>query len=317
MSRQSATPESGKFGRSATPAPARVIARHIQGAATFLALLLSTSFWIVPVLTLGLLKLLLPEGELRNRTIMALASLGEGWTATNVFLMSLFLRIDWDVEGFERLDRAGRYLIVSNHQSWTDILVLFRVFHRRVPFIRFFMKSALIWVPLVGVGCWALEYPFVRRYSAEYLEKHPEKRGVDIQTTRRACRRFRRIPVAMLIFLEGTRFTREKHQEQDVPYRYLLRPRVGGIGHALATMGDQIGELLDVTIVYDRPDATFWDFVSNRICKVTVRIRRITIPENFRDDRIVEPGAEREAFKQWLNELWSSKDRVIHSVVSS
>ncbi len=54
----------------------------------------------------------------------------------------------------------------SNHRSWVDILVLQSIFNRRIPFLKFFLKRQLIWVPLLGLAWWALDFPFMRRYSS-------------------------------------------------------------------------------------------------------------------------------------------------------
>ena len=140
--------------------------------------------------------------------------------AGNNRIFDLLLPTKWDIAGIgEDVRPDGHYLIISNHVSWVDIFVLFRAFQGRAPFIRFFLKHQLIWFPIVGQGCWALEFPFMHRHTPEYLEKHPEKRGKDLETTRRACQRYRNFPVAIANFVEGTRFTHAKREQQQSPYR--------------------------------------------------------------------------------------------------
>src|SRR5213080_4682021 len=163
----------------------------------------------------------MPRSELRRRFILGLAWLGERYVASNNRIFDLLLPVEWEVEGVDVDDPNGHYLIISNHVSWVDIFALFRVFHRRTAFIRFFLKSQLMW------------FPIMRRYSPDYLARHPEKRGRDVVMARRMCRRYRRVPVAVAIFLEGTRFTPEKQENQESPYRHLLQPRVGALGFAL------------------------------------------------------------------------------------
>ena len=176
----------------------------------------------------------------RRRLVLAIATLAEQWVQGNNDLLRVLLPIEWDIEGGEDLRRDGHYLIFANHISWADIFVVFRALHRRVAFIRFFVKQELVWMPVVGQASWALEFPFMKRYSADYLAQHPEKRGRDLETTRRACDRYRDIPVAILNFLEGTRFSLEKQAEQQSPYRYLLRPRTGGAALRRAAIGATI-----------------------------------------------------------------------------
>lgn len=268
----------------------------------------------VPVLLGGVVKLFTFGTEPRRRLRLVLARLAERWVAGNNRIFDWFLTTKWDVEGIDALDSDGHYLIISNHVSWIDIFALYRVFHRKAAFIRFFLKHVLIWSPIVGQACWALEFPFMRRYTAEYLAKHPEKRGQDLETTRIACRRYRRVPVAILNFVEGTRISREKHADQESPYRHLLRPRLGGIAFVLASLSDQLDAIYDVTLAYPHEDVTMWDFVTNRVPRIVVRARRIEIPADFRGADIIESPVVRERFKQWIESIWREKDQLLESL---
>jgi len=276
---------------------------------------LNTLLWGTPIIILGAFKLVLRGGGLRRRLILRLADLAERWTAVNDSLFDRLLPTRWEVSPVEGLRADGHYLIISNHASWVDILVLQRIFHRRVALLRFFIKQDLIWFPIVGAACWALEFPFMQRYSAEYLEEHPEKRGSDVATTRKACQRYRTIPVAILNFVEGTRFSIDKGIEQDSPYRHLLLPRAGGVGHVIAAMGDQLEELLDVTIAYPGVRVTMWKFLSGRVPLVRVDIRRRSIPPEVVNDAITGPGPARDRFRQWIEAMWKEKDDTLDQMV--
>ena len=173
------------------------------------------------------------------------------------------------------------YLVTSNHQSWVDILVLQYQLNRRIPLLRFFLKQELIWVPIIGLCWWALDFPFMKRYSKAYLARHPEKKGQDLATTRKACAKFSRIPVAVFNFLEGTRFTRAKHDEQQSPFRHLLKPKAGGIAFVLDAMGEQLKTLVNVTIHYPDGSPTFWCLLSGRLKDVVVRFEELEIPRQF------------------------------------
>jgi 1-acyl-sn-glycerol-3-phosphate acyltransferase len=283
----------------------------LRGLAAFALFLANLVFWASAVLVVGLLKALTPTRRLRTRLVLFGARVAERWTAGNNTISDLMLPVRWEVSVLPKLRRDGRYFIVSNHQSAVDIIAIFRIFHRRIPFIRFFMKRSLLFVPLVGAGCAALEFPFMRRYTPEYIARHPEKRGLDLVTTRRACRRYRHIPVAVMNFLEGTRFSRTKHQEQASPHRHLLRPRVGGIAHALAVMGDQLNDFLDVTIAYDCEEPTLWKYLRGELTEVRITVREIDVPREFRTDAITEPGPVRDRFREWVNDLWRDKDELM------
>lgn len=270
----------------------------IRGLAVVALTALNLLFWGTPVLILGLGKLVL-RGAARRRLILILARIGERFVATNNRIFDALLPTQWDVSGIEGLSANRHYLVISNHVSWTDIFVLFRVFHRHVALLRFFIKYELIWMPVVGQAAWALEFPFMRRYSAEYLARHPEKRGRDLETTRRACQRYREIPVAILNFLEGTRFTLDKQEEQQSPYAMLLRPRVGGVTFVLDSLGDQLDGVIDVTIKYPRQDVSLWDFACGRISRIAVRARLLRVP------------GDRAHYKEWVEGIWREKDELL------
>jgi hypothetical protein len=119
----------------------------------------------------------------------------EAWISNNKGWMNLVRRTRWHISGLQGLDYQHSYLITSNHQSWVDILVLQYVLNRRIQPLKFFLKQELIWVPVIGLAWWALGFPFMKRYSKAYLEKHPEKKGKDLETTRKTCAKFRDNPV--------------------------------------------------------------------------------------------------------------------------
>src|SRR5438067_2061538 len=255
----------------------------LRGLATLFLLLIDLILFGLPVALLGIVKFAVqitaPKSRLRTRVILMLAAIAEKWVGGNDRIFDLMLPTRWDVAGIPtEIRRDGKYLIISNHISWVDIFVIFRVFHGRTTFIRFFLKQQLMWFPIVGQACWALEFPFMRRYTPEYLQRHPEKRGRDLETTRRACQRYRHIPVAMLTFLEGTRYSEEKRADQDSPYRHLLRPRAGAIAFVLASLAGQLDGMIDVTLAYPSGEVTMWQFVSGQVKTISVRAHMVEIP---------------------------------------
>ena len=280
-----------------------------------LILLFNTLVIGVSVLFMGLVKLL-TFGGARHSVVRGASWVADRWVQWNGIAFDLLLSTKWRIEGFDGLRHDGRYLMICNHISWVDIFAVLRAIHSGgAPFIRFFIKHTLLWFPIVGQACAALDFPFMRRYTAEYLKQHPEKRGRDLETTRKACARYEHIPVTVANFLEGTRFTRQKHEDQQSPYRHLLRPRMGGLGFVLASLGDQFDAVLDVTLVYPHRDVTMLDFVSNKIPWIVVSARRVDVPPEFLSAAITEPGQVREQFKVWVDELWRAKDEEISRIL--
>lgn len=270
-------------------------------------LILNTIAHVLPLFALTFVKLLLPLQGARVAMSRTLVAIAESWIAVNSALFDLFTRTRWRIEGLEGLKRDGNYLVLCNHQSWVDIPVLQKVFNRRIPFLRFFLKSQLIWVPLLGPAWWALDFPFMKRHSREQLAKHPELAGKDRETTRKACEKFRHMPVSVMNFVEGTRFTRAKHDAQGSPYTHLLRPKAGGVAFVLDAMGEGLHAIVDVTIVYAQGAGSMMDLIAGRVRDIRVHIRQRAIDADLRGD-YENDAAFRERFQAWINALWAEKD---------
>ena len=281
----------------------------LQGSAALLVISLNTIVLALAIFLLGLIKRLLPAGALRNIIGRGLSYLGEAWIAVNKFVLSCYRGMTWEIDIPEGLDSRSRYLVLCNHQSWVDIVVLQYCLNRRAPFMRFMLKQQLIWVPFLGVAWWALDMPFLRRYSKRELLKNPALRGKDLEIAARACEKLKHIPVSMMSFPEGTRFTSAKHEQQKSPYQHLLIPRYGGIGQVLYSFGDALHTVLDVTIFYPFGAPTFWQFVSGQVRKISVSIRQSVVDSELRGIDFREDRVAKRRLKVWLDALWAEKDR--------
>ncbi|MBT8768096.1 acyltransferase [Metapseudomonas boanensis] len=280
----------------------------LRGVLATLLLALNTLFWCWPLFAVTLLKLLLPFRFAKRVLNVMMSFIQEAWITCNKGWMRLVCVTRWDVDGLAGLDYQHSYLVTSNHQSWVDILVLQHLLNRRIRPLKFFLKQQLIWVPVIGLCWWALEFPFMKRYSKAYLAKHPEKKGKDLATTRHTCAKFRDNPVGIFNFLEGTRFTRNKHDQQGSPFQYLLKPKAGGIAFVLDAMGEQMHALLNVTIHYPDGNPNFWALLSGELRQVVVRIEKLEIPQEFIGKSYDQDEIYRLAFQKWVNNLWEVKD---------
>ena len=289
----------------------------LRGLIATLLMVLNALFWVPILLIFSSLKLLLPFKAVRLLIDPILLSIAEAWIWGNSAWMGLTQRTTWDVEGIEGLDPHSWYMVNSNHQSWVDILVLQHLLNRRIPLLKFFLKAQLIWVPVMGLAWWALEFPFMRRHTEDYLKKHPEMRGKDQETTRKACAKYALIPTSVMNFLEGTRFTKAKHAKQQSPYQHLLKPKAGGMALALNAMGDKFQAILDVTIVYPDGAPTFNDFLLGNVRRIVVRVRSLPIPRHLMQGDYAQDPAFREAFSQWVQQLWREKDDQITALLQS
>lgn len=288
----------------------------LLGLFTASLICLNTAFWCSLFLPFMLLKLL-PIKSLQTFCARGLIPLAESWVRCNSLILHLTQQTRWDIQGLENLDPQASYLVISNHRSWTDIFVLQHIFKGRIPFLKFFLKKELIWVPLLGLAWWALDFPFMQRYSRAFLEKHPEMRGKDMETTQKYCARYKHYPVSVINFLEGSRFTPAKQKARQSVYQHLLNPKAGGVALTLSSLGDYLQQVLDVTILYPQnpPRNIFWCLLSGRIPEVVVRVRALPVPAGVMGRDYLNDEAFRAEIQDWVNSLWQHKDAQIAALL--
>ena len=281
----------------------------LRGVISLTLFVANLVFWIIPFYAIAIVKLV-PGRRWRDRCLAGLERIAALWIDGNDRIAGLH-NLEFDVRGVDGLRMDDWYLVSSNHQSWADVFALQHALNRRIPFLRFFLKRQLIWVPLLGLAWWAMELPFVERHSKEALARNPELRKRDIARTYKACETCRGRPTSIMNFLEGTRFTPAKHAAQGSPYRYLLEPKAGGVAFAMSAVGDVLQNFLDVTIVYSPRGASFWDLMCGRVSRIVVDVRQCPIPAELFAGDYANSAADRARFKDWVTELWRAKDERI------
>jgi len=289
--------------------------RLLTGLSVIFLLLLNTLILIGPLLLIALGKFVLPGKALKTASSRGVMWVAETWAEINKLIFAALLPVRWDIRGSADLRPSTSYLVISNHQSWVDIPALVQAFNRKTPYFKFFLKQELIWVPFLGLAFWALDYPFMKRYSKSFLAKHPHMQGKDLEITKQACEKFKDLPVTVVNYLEGTRFTPAKQVQQGSPFQYLLKPKAGGVAFVLAALGEQLDTVLDVTLVY--PGARipgFWALISGQVDKVIVDIQtRELDPALWQGDYENDPNF-RQFVQNWVNTLWEDKDARIAQI---
>jgi len=279
--------------------------------ATFSACTVNTIFWFIPILVLAILKLAMPIPSVRGLLSRWIMLFGEYWVGGNAIIFGMKDSARLDVRGTEGLSKKHWYLVMANHQTWVDIIVLQVVLNRRIPFLKFFIKQELIWFPFLGLAWWAMDMPFMKRYSKSYLAKHPDKKGKDFEATRQACSKFRHIPTAVFNFVEGTRFTPEKKARRNSRFENLLPPRAGGIALAITSMGSTFDCVLDVTLVYPKGVAQFWALCCGEFDGVVIDINRRPVEDWMVEGDYESDREYRGRFHRWLSQVWEEKDKKI------
>ncbi|MCP5163007.1 MAG: acyltransferase [Hahellaceae bacterium] len=289
----------------------------LRGTLSVVLMTMNTLFWFPFLLVAALLKLFSPATFIRRFFTRVLIYIANAWVSFNSAIQKLINRIRWDIRGLSSLNPKDWYFVTCNHQSWADILVIQHVLNGKIPMLKFFLKKELIWVPIMGICWWALDFPFMKRYTKAFLEKHPELAGKDLETTRKACEKFKYTPVTVFNFIEGTRFTEQKHQRQQSPFKHLLKPKAGGAAFVLGAMGEQLHTMLDITIVYPQRAPSFWEYLCGKAHCIVVDIKTIKLPESFLGRNYETDEAFKKDFQQWITQLWYEKDHRLHILKQS
>jgi len=283
----------------------------INGMFAACGYLMNTIFWVIPIVVLAVVKLI-PFKPLQQLLSYAIDGCASGWVKVNSLNQCIFSRTTINVSSFPQLSTKQWYMIIANHQSWVDILILQRVLDGKVPFLKFFLKQQLLYVPIIGLAWWALDFPFMKRYSKALLAKKPHLKGKDIEATKKSCQKFQLKPVSVVNFVEGTRFTPAKNEQQGRQFESLLMPRAGGLSFALNAMSGRLDQLVDVTIAYPAGIPTFWEFITGKVKQVNVEVKVEEINNTLIGD--YDDKEYRANFQQWLNEKWAQKQQLLNSI---
>lgn len=272
-------------------------------------LLASTVAAFLAFVPFMILKVLVPIAGFRRTCTEVLFAIARQWATFNQVVYRLLYPLSWDIDVRGQLEPGRSYLLVANHQSIIDILLLFDQFHRRTPPLCFFLKRELLWVPVIGLACWAMDFPFMRRLRREEAGQNPGLRNEDLETTRRFCERFRDQPITVVNFAEGTRFSEPKRRARNSPFRHLLRPKSAGLSYTLNAMGDQFAGIIDVTIAY-RPSRypIAWSFLIGEQTDLALHVDVRPVPPELAHGDYQGDAEFRLRFQDWLNTLWLRKD---------
>jgi len=271
----------------------------------------------IPIWLMGATKMI-TGAKIADQTVIKIAN---HWIhSNNVLLDKLFPNKDWRISLPDDINPNGKYLLISNHQSWVDTSVIQYVSEKTLPLTRFFTKFELIYIPVVGQTFYFLDFPMMKRHSKEAIAKNPSLKGQDIEEAKRACRLLKDKPFTLLNYLEGTRFTKEKHDKQNSPYQHLLKPRAGGLSLAIQSLGDEIDGILDMTIVYPDGTPSYQDLWLGNVQRLGVEVRKIDMPKalfsaiktgGYDNDESVKAD-----MFAWLDDIWQQKDGQIETMLA-
>jgi 1-acyl-sn-glycerol-3-phosphate acyltransferase len=271
----------------------------------------------IPLWLMGVGKVI-TGASIADKAVIKIAT---HWISSNSALIDNMLpRKDWRINLPDDIHINGKYLLVSNHQSWVDTSIVQYIGEKRLPLTRFFTKFELIYIPIVGQAFYFLDFPMMRRHSKEAIAKNPALKGKDIEEAKRACALLKDKPFTLLNYLEGTRFTKVKQAQQKSPYTHLLKPRTGGLSLAISALGEDIDGILDMTIVYPDGVPSYGDLWKGNIKRLGVDLRYIDIPNKLFES-IKQGGYENDEDTKaqmfdWVEQVWRQKDERISTMLA-
>jgi 1-acyl-sn-glycerol-3-phosphate acyltransferase len=275
----------------------------------FVLQMTNLGFWGLSIVFFGIVRLIIPIKIVRSELLKVMHFFYFSFSVISVGFIKFFNNVKVEVKIDETLSKQKWYLIIANHSSYLDIILLIRFCAEHTSPPKFFLKKELIWLPFVGIAAWALDMPFMRRYSQEFVAKNPHLKGKDIETTRKSCKKFVHSPTSVINFVEGTRFTPDKAEQRQSPFSHLLRPKAGGIAFTLAAMGEQFNNLLDITLAYpNNLGHPMREMLSGKLTHIVIDVSVLPISDEAIGDYFNNPSF-RGNFQEWLNALWVNKNK--------
>ncbi len=281
--------------------------KTIKGVLSTLFYVLNTIFLTIPIFLLAILKLIVPIKAWQSMCSTSILWLADRWVYNNLVCSQQFSRLNTQIIGDISVPTNSSFLVIANHQSAIDIVIMQFVLRGKIPFLRFFLKQELIFIPFLGIAFWALDFPFMKRFKKSLLEKKPHLKGKDVEATRKACEKFKDISISIVNYVEGTRFSKEKNLQQGNTYKNLLQPRAGGVGYVMTLLGNQINYILDITLSYPDSDGSYWSFATGEMQTIIFHINTVPVTDAHRGNYLEDPKF-RASFQSWLSTLWRDKD---------
>ncbi|MFT7219682.1 MAG: 1-acyl-sn-glycerol-3-phosphate acyltransferase [Candidatus Azotimanducaceae bacterium] len=266
------------------------LGRQLLSFLTALVVIFNLGTWVIPLFVLILLKLITaPFPQVQHVVNVWVEWVYRIAAAIDSLWMLKVVRIKINIHG--QLPDHPAPIIVANHQTWFDIPVLQYAVTQHGPILKFLIKKELIWVPIVGWICWALNFPRLNRGTGDNARER-DYAAIESASAILAAERG-----ALLIFAEGTRFTQRKHDNQRSDYSKLLTPRPGGLKIALASV-DADTPIVDLTINYNGGATNFWRCLHGSSPTIDVHLTSY-------------PAGEIGDVRLWLEARWSDKDELL------
>lgn len=293
----------------------RVIRFSIAGVGCVLNLVVLSSFVFV------LYFLLLITGWLSRQWSNALLSMIDMIVYRHSMHLRMILeticRVQFTGFGVDQLSQDQPFIMVINHRSHVDIMIIFAFFYDRIPNVKFFLKRSLMYVPFLGQACYLLNYIFVQKISTDSVRKNPKLVHQQREKIKKQCQELTSAPVTLAVFAEGTRFSEDKKARQKtLRFENLLSPQPAGLALAIEACAQSVDQLLDVTLVYDVGFVSVWLLLSGQVSTIEVHLESHSLAEMQLVGDYVKDRQFRKRFTDWVRYLWQRKDALMTNALA-
>lgn len=268
--------------------------QKILGPFVFAALiLLLVAFNVLQ--TLSLVLLVVSRRAFRSFNRM----LAGTWWGLCVILARRLNRASLILSG-DSIPMRENAIIVVNHRDMSDILLIMMLAmgKGRIWDLKWFVKDVLKYVPGIGWGMLFLDCVFVKRnWDADKDKIHST--FSKFQT--------HRIPIWLISFVEGTRFTQAKKirsqehaKERGLPILdNVLLPRTKGFVATVQGLSGYASAVYDLTIGHTGPVPSLWQIMTRKVNLFHMHVKRYPIEDLPEDPALLS---------QWLIMRFSEKD---------
>jgi 1-acyl-sn-glycerol-3-phosphate acyltransferase len=203
----------------------------------------------------------------------------------------------------ENLPNKEDAVVICNHQDMGDILILLCLALQkgRTADLKWIVKDILKYVPGLGWGMVFLECIFIKRRGF----------GDEARITKTLDRFSKdKVPLWMVLFPEGTRFTKEKQQKSIAyakrrgrqPNQHLLMPRTKGFTTTVDRLKNHVKAVYSITIGYEGKVPKLTHIIRGDVQRVHCHVRRFPL---------ADLPSETEALSDWLHEEFKIKDQLM------
>ena len=284
------------------------ILRMAVNAILLVLLFTILTLWLVVVNVLLLLNLILVAPFSHHFFRIFAAEIATSWLVLGKFCLEHILKISYtvhaDVSLRESLQKIEKGILIANHQSMIDILVMnqlaaqFARQHERT----WLAKNSFKYLPLLGWGAYLTgSNVYLRRNWTRDRSKLRESFANLLSSDR---------PFWLMFCPEGTRLTAKSlaasqafnRQQQRPHFERVLSPRPKGFIAAVSMLRPVLGAVIDVTISYSHRPPLFSHILHG--AKITIDVHVKVVPAS------ALPSDEEE-LRDWLFDLFKEKDQLL------